>query len=330
MKLNKLAMLLVAGSWLLPFSAQAEERLEIVGSSTVFPFASSVIAEFSKNHPSMEIPIIESTGSGGGAELFCAGLGLETPSITNASRQIKDKEVQLCTENGVTDVTEYQIGYDGIAVMFDVNAPSLSLTKERLFNALNATVIIDGNAVANPHQKWSDVDSALPDFAIRVMGPPTSSGTRDSFEEQVFEKIAKAAGVDLKIRDDGPYITAGENDNAIISKLSADSTLLGVAGFSFLDQNADRVQGASIDGVEPTFDTIANGDYKISRSLWFYVKNAHLGQVPGIAEYVAEFTNEDTWGEDGYLIDIGLIPLSEEDQAKVPPLGQANGKFTGS
>ncbi len=309
----------------LAVAATANARdLRIVGSSTVFPFASAAIEQFS-NKTGLAATI-ESTGSGGGMKLFCAGVGEDTPDITNASRRVKDKEVKLCRENGVTNVTEVKIGYDGIAIMSSVDADPMDLTLDDLFNALNATVVVNGQKVANPHKTWADVNPALPNRAIRVMGPPPSSGTRDAFEEIVMEKRAEHAGVALELREDGAYIEAGENDNLIVEKLSTDTNLMGIAGFSFLDQNYEKVQGASIDGIEPSFDNIADGLYPISRSLWFYVKNDHRGVIKGIDAYVEEFTNEDTWGPDGYLIDLGLINLDDEERT-APDLSGPSGKF---
>ena len=316
---------LIIGTAILAVATSANARdLRIVGSSTVFPFASAVIEQFS-NKTGLGATI-ESTGSGGGMKLFCAGVGEDTPDITNASRRVKDKEVQLCADNGVVNVTEVKIGFDGISILSSVDAEPLDLTKEDLFNALNATVIVDGAKVANPHKSWSDVNPALPNMAIKVMGPPPSSGTRDAFEEIVMEELAEHAGVALELREDGAYIEAGENDNLIVEKLSADKALLGIAGFSFLDQNSDRVQGALIDGVEPSFDNIADGLYPIARSLWFYVKNDHRGVIKGIDEYVEEFSNEDTWGPDGYLTDLGMINLPDEER-QAPELGSPSGKF---
>ncbi len=316
---------LILGAAVLAVATSASARdLRIVGSSTVFPFASAVIEQFA-NKTGMAATI-ESTGSGGGMKLFCAGVGEGTPDITNASRRVKDKEIKLCADNGVTNVTEVKIGFDGISIMSSVDAEALDLTKEDLFNALNATLVVNGEKVANPNKTWSDVNPALPNVAIKVMGPPPSSGTRDAFEEIVMEKLAEHAGVALELREDGAYIEAGENDNLIVEKLAQDKSLLGIAGFSFLDQNSDQVQGAKIAGVEPTFDNIAAGDYPISRSLWFYVKNDHRGVIKGIDEYVFEFTNENTWGPDGYLIDLGLINLPDSER-QAPVLGSANGKF---
>ncbi len=317
------ALILGAAVFAVATSASARD-LRIVGSSTVFPFASAVIEQFS-NKTGLGATI-ESTGSGGGMKLFCAGVGEDTPDITNASRRVKDKEVKLCADNGVTNVTEVKIGFDGISILSSIDAEPLDLTKEDLFNALNATLVVNGEKVANPNKTWADVNPGLPNMAIKVMGPPPSSGTRDAFEEIVMEKLAEHAGVALELREDGAYIEAGENDNLIVEKLSTDTALLGIAGFSFLDQNSDRVQGALIDGVEPSFDNIADGLYPIARSLWFYVKNDHRGVIRGIEDYVAEFTNEDTWGPDGYLADLGMINLPDEER-QAPSLDGPSGKF---
>lgn len=298
--------------------------VRIVGSSTVFPFASAVAEQFS-NKTGMKVTI-ESTGSGGGFKLFCAGVGEDTPTITNASRRIKDKEVTLCKDNGVTKVTEYKIGYDGIVFLGNVDGYNMNLNTEDLFNALNSKVNIGDVIVDNPYLTWKDVRSDLPDVIIAVMGPPPSSGTRDAFEELVMEHHAEEQGVVVELREDGAYIEAGENDNIIIEKLSKDSNLFGIAGFSYLDQNYNIVKGAYINDVEPTYENIADGQYPVSRSLWFYAKNAHNNIVPGLRGYVDEFTNEETWGPDGYLSDLGLISLPDDE--RVPPqFGINNGKF---
>ena len=300
----------------------ARDTISIVGSSTVYPFATAVVEQFA-NKTGLATPTLKSTGSGGGMKLFCSGIGKEHPDITNASRRIKAKEVKLCADNGITNVTEVKIGYDGIVILSSLDAPKLSLTKEMIFKALSKEI---KPGVKNSHKRWSDISTELPDMPIRVMGPPPSSGTRDAFEEIVLEKLAKEHGVALAIREDGAYIEAGENDNLITEKLVDDKSLLGIAGFSFLDQNIDRLQGALIDGVEPTFENIADGAYGVSRSLFFYVKNDHIDVIDGLEAYVAEFTHEDTWGEEGYLTDLGLIPLGTEERI-APLLGKANGPF---
>ena len=299
-----LATLALAGN------AAARDQIKIVGSSTVFPFSTAVAESFGKV-TSFKTPVVESTGSGGGLKLFCAGVGTEHPDITNASRRMKAKEWKLCNENGVTDIVESIVGFDGIVV---ANAKSgadfTGLTREILYKAL-----VKG---AGEPEKWSDIDPSLPAIKIEVLGPPPSSGTRDAFEELALEAGCEKAGGDcdnIEVRDDGAYVDAGENDNLIVSKLTANPDAVGVFGYSFLDQNADKIKGAKIGGVEPTFENISSGEYPVSRSLYFYIKKAHVGVVPGIAEFGAEFVSERASGNDGYLADKGLIPLPEDDHA---------------
>jgi phosphate transport system substrate-binding protein len=308
--------------------ALARDQIRIVGSSTVFPFASTVVERFGQktDHPT---PVIESTGSGGGIKLFCAGLGEGTPDITNASRKIKDSELEACAANGVAEVTEVKIGYDGIVLANSRDTEPLQVTIGQLWQALAKEVPVDGEIQANPHQNWSDIDSSLPDTKIQVYGPPPTSGTRDAFVELVMEAgceeseavtqldETRKAEVCATMREDGAFIEAGENDNLIVQRLSGNPDAFGIFGYSFLEQNMDSVQGSIIDGAEPTFENIASGEYPISRSLYFYVKNGHVGAVPGIEEYVAEFVSEDAVGPDGYLIDKGLIPLEEDELEQV-------------
>lgn len=341
-------------------AAMARDQIRIVGSSTVFPFATAVAEQFGKN-PKFKTPVVESTGSGGGMKLFCAGVGLEHPDVTNASRRIKMKEFESCKKNGITPV-EVKIGFDGIVMANSKSGPKFALTKKAIFLAL-AKHIPDpknpGKLIENPYQKWSDIDPSLPAIKIEVLGPPPTSGTRDAFVElameggakkfdwlkalrgakagedaykagvkdidkayfmkdgkeitkgkKVFQKIAHA------IREDGAYIEAGENDNLIIQKLEKNPNAVGIFGFSFLDQNADKIKGATVDGETPSFENIASGKYGVSRSLFFYIKKEHVGTVPGIAEYASEFTADKTWGDDGYLVEKGLIPLPKEDREK--------------
>ncbi len=286
--------------------AAARDQIRIVGSSTVFPFSTAVAEAFGRN-TDFPTPVVESTGSGGGLKLFCAGVGVDHPDITNASRRMKKSEFETCQANGVSDITEVVVGFDGIVIANAKSAADFSVTLAQVYEALKA-----GSAAT----MWSDVDPSLPAQKIEVLGPPPTSGTRDAFEELAMEGGCKASGAEdckhIEIRDDGAYIEAGENDNLIVAKLEANPNALGVFGFSFLDQNADKIKGASVDGVEPTFENIASGDYPVSRSLYFYVKKAHVGVIPGIEEYVAEFVSDDATGEDGYLLDRGLIPLPEE------------------
>ncbi|WP_234422291.1 PstS family phosphate ABC transporter substrate-binding protein [Sedimenticola thiotaurini] len=316
-------------------SAQAASRdyISIVGSSTVYPFATVVAETFGKT-TAFKTPKIESTGSGGGLKLFCAGVGVEHPDVTNASRRIKSSEVENCAKNGVTDIVEVKIGYDGIVVANSKAAAPMQLTRRDIYLALAKKVPSEqgnGELIDNPYKTWKDVNASLPDSAIEVLGPPPTSGTRDAFVELAMEggcktfdfikamkkKDKKAyKGICHTIREDGAYIEAGENDNLIVQKLESNPKALGVFGFSFLDQNADKVQGSMVDGVSPTFDAIADGSYPVSRPLYFYVKKAHVGKIPGIKEYLAEFTSDKAWGEEGYLVDKGMIPMPTQERSQ--------------
>ena len=311
-------------------AAQSRNQIHIVGSSTVFPFSTAVAENFGRT-TKFKTPVVESTGSGGGMKLFCAGVGVEHPDITNASRRIKSSEFEKCTKAGI-NITEVKIGYDGIVLANAKSAPALSLTKKQIFMALAKQVPVDGKLVDNPYKTWNEIDPSLPNARIEVLGPPPTSGTRDAFVELAMEGGAKAfpmlkdmrkkdkkafKAIAHSIREDGAFIEAGENDNLIVQKLEANPKALGIFGFSFLDQNGDKIKGAKVDGVEPTFELIASGKYGVSRSLFFYVKKEHVGVVPGIAEFVAEFTNDKAWGPDGYLVDKGLIPLPDADRKSV-------------
>jgi phosphate transport system substrate-binding protein len=313
--------------------ANARDYISIVGSSTVYPFATVVAEQFGKT-TEYKTPKIESTGSGGGLKLFCAGVGVEHPDITNASRRIKSTEVELCAKNGVNDIVEVKVGYDGIALANSKKATQFSLSRKDIFLAL-AKEVPDpkdpesGKLVKNPYQTWKQVNADLPDIAIEVLGPPPTSGTRDAFAELALEGgcknidwISAMKKTDKKqyksichtVREDGKYIEAGENDNLIVQKLESNPNALGIFGFSFLDQNSDKVQGSVIDGEAPEFEKIADGSYPVSRPLFFYVKKAHVGRIPGIKEYLAEFTSDKAWGDEGYLADKGLIPMPSEER----------------
>ncbi|MCU7875542.1 MAG: PstS family phosphate ABC transporter substrate-binding protein [Candidatus Thiodiazotropha sp. (ex Lucinoma borealis)] len=311
----------------------ARDYISVVGSSTVYPFATVVAEQFGKTSK-FKTPKIESTGSGGGLKLFCAGVGVEHPDITNASRRIKKSEVERCAKNGVEEIIEVKVGYDGIALANSKKAPQFSVTRKDIFLALAKDVPDpkapeSGKLVPNPYQTWKEVNGNLPDMAIEVLGPPPTSGTRDAFAELAMEGGCKKVGwikamkkKDKKmyksichtVREDGKYIEAGENDNLIVQKLEANKGALGVFGYSFLDQNSDKVQGSLVDGVSPTFEKIADGSYPVSRPLFFYVKKAHMGKIPGIDAFVAEFTSEKAWGDEGYLADKGLIPMPIEER----------------
>jgi len=327
----------VFGILLLTFAAglpQAEARdyISIVGSSTVYPFATVVAEQFGKT-TQFKTPKIESTGSGGGLKLFCSGVGVEYPDMTNASRRIKKSEVELCNKNGVKGIVEIKIGYDGIVLANSKKVKPLQLSRKDVFLAL-AKEVPDPKGgtslIPNPYSTWSDINPGLPATKIEVLGPPPTSGTRDAFVELVMEAgaedfdwikaltksdKAKFKEIAHTMREDGAFVEAGENDNLIVQKLDVNPDAVGIFGFSFLDQNTDKLQGAFIDGVEPTFEAIADGQYPVSRPLYLYVKKAHAGVIPGFNEFLNEFTSEKAWGEDGYLADKGMIPMPEEERA---------------
>ncbi len=348
MKQFKLAAVAtVAALALTSVTASARDNISIVGSSTVYPFATVVAEKFGKT-TSFKTPTIESTGSGGGAKLFCAGNGVSHPDVTNASRRMKSTEFKKCSANGI-EVVEVLIGFDGIVVANSTATAPMKLTRKDLFLALAKNVPNPSGSeglVANPYKTWKDVNPTLPANKIEVFGPPPTSGTRDAFAELAMEggckkfdwikdiksasKKAKKAGdkalaKSLKkeykgichtVREDGAYVESGENDNLIVQKLTKNPSALGVFGFSFLEENSDKVQGSLIEGNAPTFETIADKSYPISRPLYFYIKKNHVGVVPGIKEYAAEFTKESTWGPEGYLAERGMIPLSDDLRAK--------------
>lgn len=321
--------------------ANSRDHIMIVGSSTVFPF-SKVVAERFSLKTGMKAPKVEPTGTGGGFKEFCKGVGVSSADIANASRRIKDSEFKACQDAGVKDIVEVFIGYDGIVIANSVKAKPYSLTRKDIFLAL-AKVVPDPkggeNLVPNPYKTWKDVNPDLPATAISVMGPPPTSGTRDAFVELAMEggcksfpfiaALEKSDGNKYKalchgIREDGVFIEAGENDNLIVRKLGENADMLGIFGFSFLDQNADAVNAATVDGQEPSFESIADGSYPVSRPLYFYVKKAHIGVIPGIKEFLDEFTSEKSWGDEGYLAEKGMIPM---DKAKRKEIGERVAKL---
>lgn len=290
-------------------------QIRIVGSSTVYPFSSYVAEEMGAT-TDMRTPVVESTGSGGGFKLFCSGVTEDTPDFTNASRPMKASELKMCQDNGVDDITQIMVGYDGIVIGQKLDEPALDLSREQLTKAVAAQVPQDGQLVDNPYNKWSDIDPSLPDHEILVYGPPTSSGTRDAFEELVIEHGAENIdgynGEKPSIRQDGKFVPSGENDNLIVQKLAQNKDAFGVFGFSYLEENRDKIQGAKIDGVEPERDLISSGEYPVSRSLFFYTKNAHVDQVEGMEQYVDMFLSDQMASDRGYLKNLGLIPLPED------------------
>jgi phosphate transport system substrate-binding protein len=314
------------------FAIGEAQKIKIVGSSTVAPFSTTVAEQFGaiSSHPA---PIVETTGTGGGFKAFCNAIGPDEPSIVNASRKIKDSERSLCAKSGVTDPVEVKIGYDGIVIANAKGGPDLNLTKAEIYRALAANLPDGvGGWVKNPNRTWRDVNPDLPNMRILVSGPPPTSGTRDAFVEIALENGALEFSQMMALRDrdieqfraraheirnDGAWIDSGENDSSIINALLRNEDAVGVLGYSFLEQNLDRVKAAKISGVAPSFENIISGEYGVSRSMYFYVKRENLPLVPGLTDYVTEFTEEDAWGPNGYLADKGLIPLLIEERMRV-------------
>lgn len=313
-----------------PYGAGAREQIRMVGSSTVFPFAAMAAEQFGEK-TEFRTPIVEENGTGGGLALFCSGTAPQTPAdMANASRPIKDSERELCTRNGVADITEIPFGYDGIVVANAKSMPTVNFTLKQLFLALAKQVPQDGTLVANPYRRWREIDPSLPDRPIEVYGPPPSSGTRDSLVE-----ILGSAGCALPeyaaaypdesrrkeachaLREDGPFIEGREDDNIIVMKLGANPDAFGIFGYSYLDQNADRVQGNPVEGVTPTYENISDGHYALARVVYVYVKNQAVGVIPGMAEFARELVSPEAVGGEGYLTLKGLIALPEERQAAI-------------
>ncbi|MBZ0128300.1 MAG: substrate-binding domain-containing protein [Rhodobacteraceae bacterium] len=323
-KLSVSALALVAVS---ATTATARDEIRVVGSSTVFPYSQAAAEQFG-NISDFPAPIVESTGTGGGMKLFCGGIGEAHPDLTGASRAMKGSEYELCVSNGVTDITEVQIGSDGLSIAVSRDSAfDWNLTEAQVYLGLAAEVMVDGELAANPHMKWSDIDASLPDVAILAYGPPPTSGTRDAFVElamvdgcldipEINEKGKDWAEANCaRMRQDGPFVEAGENDNLIVQRLQADESALGIFGYSFLYENRDTLKAVAIEGVAPSFETIESGEYDISRPLFFYVKNAHRGVIPGLQEFVEEYTSEDAMGPGGYLSERGMVPLGDATRA---------------
>jgi phosphate transport system substrate-binding protein len=330
------ATTLLAMLFLVPaaMAQSARDYISIVGSSTVYPFTTTVAEQFGKSG-SFKTPKVESTGTGGGFKLFCAGVGVQYPDVSNASRAIKQSEIDQCNKAGVKDIVEVKIGYDGIVLANSRKGVSYKVSRRDIYLALAKTVPDPANAtalIANPYTNWKQVNSSLPADKIEVLGPPPTSGTRDAFVElvmeagcQTFAWVKSLKDVDEArfkrvcdtMREDGGYVEAGENDNLIVQKLESNPKALGIFGYSFLEQNAAQIEGSFIDGIAPTFDNIASAKYPVSRPLYFYVKKAHVGVIPGLREYVNEYVAERSMGADGYLANKGLIPLSAAELAKV-------------
>lgn len=348
MKIKNLTLLLstALSALVAPIGMAAEggrDNISIVGSSTVYPFSAAVAEQFGKKG-SFKTPKVESTGTGGGMKLFCGGIGPQFPDIANASRAIKKSEFEACTKNGVSEIVEVKIGFDGIAVAQSKKAKhSLKLTRKEIYLALAKRVPDpkspeDGTLVENPYKTWNEIDPALPKSKIEVLGPPPSSGTRDAFAELALEggcaqipwlKAKKESdetffkNVCMTVREDGAYIEAGENDNLIVQKLEANPNAAGIFGYSYLALNEDKLKPATIDGHSPSYEAIADGSYPVSRPLFFYVKKGHVGVIPGIEEFISEFTSDKASGPEGYLADKGLIALPEVERKKVAATAKA-------
>lgn len=307
-------------------AAQARDEIRIVGSSTVFPYTQAVAEQFA-NMTGAPSPIVESTGTGGGMKLFCGGIGEQHPDITGASRAMKPSEYQLCQDNGVTDVSEALIGFDGLSVAVSRDSAfDWDLSLEEIYLALAAEVPVNGEWAANPYRKWSEINPDLPDVEILAYGPPPTSGTRDAFVELAMHagceelEFVKEGGFDgdwiaencSRMRQDGPFVEAGENDNLIVQRLLADSHAMGIFGYSFLYENMDTLKAVAIDGVAPDTDTIADKSYPVSRPLYFYVKNAHRGVIPHLDAFIEEYMSDDALEADGYLAERGLVALSDD------------------
>jgi phosphate transport system substrate-binding protein len=310
-------------------SAEARTQIRIVGSSTVYPFTTAVAEQFARNNPRFRAPIVESTGTGGGIRLFCSGVGPDTPDAVNASRRMRKSELDMCASNGVDRVIEVKVGFDGLSVAAAKNSPFRALTLQQLYQAVAATL---PNGSKNNFRTWNQIDKSLPNLPIRVMGPPPTSGTRDSFAELLVEvgclrfpanaavrKADAKKGEERcrKLREDGAFIEAGENDNLIVQRLVADPNLVGVFGYSFYEENRDKLKDIALDGIEADEDSITSFKYPGSRAMYIYIKGQHIGAIPGIREFLGEYSKPSTWGRDGYLEGRGLVPMNARQASEV-------------
>ena len=312
-------------------AAQTRGEIRIVGSSTVFPYTQAVSEQFSNvtGAPSL---IVESTGTGGGMQAFCGGVGEGFPDITGASRAMTASEWELCQQNGVTDITEALIGYDGLSLVISrSNEFDWDVTLPEIYQALGAQVPVEGEWVDNPYTNWSEINPDFPDAPILVYGPPPTSGTRDAWVELVMHAGCEElpyvveGGYDgdwveencSRMRTDGPFVEAGENDNLIVQRLNADAGAMGIFGYSFLYENLDTLKDVKMNGVEANLDTIGSGEYPVSRPLYIYIKNAHRGVIPNLQEFVEEYMSDDAMAPGGYLEDRGMVALPDEERAAV-------------
>ena len=323
----------------------ARDFINVVGSSTVYPFTTTVAEKFGRQGR-FKTPKVESTGTGGGIKLFCNGVGPQHADVVNASRRMNASEFESCRKNGVRDILEVRVGYDGLTLSESKRGPTMNLTRKQVYLALAKQVPDPANPItliANPYKTWNQIDKSLPATQIEVLGPPPTSGTRDSFNELYMEAGCRTypwlntlRGQDEKrfkrlchtLREDGAFVEAGENDNLIVQKIEANRNAVGIFGFSFLDENLDKLRGSKIDGVEPTYETISSGKFPASRPLFIYVKKAHIGVIPGLQEFVNEYVSDKALGEEGYLADRGLVPQSNADLARTRADVKALKNFT--
>ncbi|MCW8843873.1 MAG: substrate-binding domain-containing protein [Rhodobacteraceae bacterium] len=307
-------------------AAAARDEIRIVGSSTVFPYTQAVAEQFANNTGAAS-PIVESTGTGGGMKIFCGGIGEQYPDITGASRAMKASEYELCQKNGVTEISEALIGFDGLSIAISrSNDFDWDVTLGEIYLALGAQVPVDGAWTDNPYKMWNEINPDLPAVEILAYGPPPTSGTRDAWVELAMHagceelEFVENGGFDgswvkencSRMRTDGPFVEAGENDNLIVQRLEADPNALGIFGYSFLFENLDKLKGVKIEGVEPSMETIADKSYPVSRPLFFYVKNAHRGVIPNLNAFIEEYMSDDALEADGYLSERGLVALADE------------------
>lgn len=312
-------------------AASGRDQIRIVGSSTVFPYSQAVAEQFS-NMTGAPAPIVESTGTGGGLKLFCAGIGARHPDLAGASRAMKASEYNLCQENGVTSISEALIGYDGLSIAIArSNEFAWDLTLSEIFLAFAAQVPVDGGWLDNPYMNWSDINPDFPDRAILAYGPPPTSGTRDAFVELAMHTGCKQLDYVRngnfdedwinencsRMRQDGPFVEAGENDNLIVQRLNLDPGAMGIFGYSFLYENLDRLKPVLINGVVPNGDMVGDLSYPISRPLYFYTKNAHRGVIPNFSEFLEEYMSEDALAPGGYLSERGLVTLNDEQRTEL-------------
>ncbi len=336
MKFSTKAVLAIAAISVVavPAAAQMRRNIRIVGSSTVYPFTKAVSERFARANPGVPAPIVESTGTGAGVKLFCGGIGAQHPDIVDASRRFKLSEFRQCAANGVTAITEIQVGLDGISVATAAGAPAMNLTLKDVYMAVAKAPY----GRPNTAKTWKDVNPRLPATPIRVFGPPTTSGTRDAFIDLFMIPACEAApqwlamkkadegkynAICKGIRTDGAWVDAGENDNLIVSKLSANPGTVGILGYGFVEENAGRVKGLTINGVAPNYGTISTFKYPGARPLFIYVKNQHAAAIPGIKQFVAEYVRETTWGPRGYLTQYGLIASPDAVRARSLRMGMS-------